>query len=132
VSRVGAVDAPQDTEVIDALRHIWKEITHRQAAFSILLKLPWRFKEIALLCKSDPRKLKGWGFSVISIQHRLGIESVDMRRSSFHEKKDDSLRPGRKVGTRNTLRCEKRLERDLTEAEGGSSEKFTTLEERAQ
>ena len=89
--RVRTVNGTQNAKVVNVLCDVGKQLAYRQAALTVLMKLPGRLQQVALLAERDSRKIKRQRFAVVPIQQRLGVERVDMGRSSLHEQKDHTL-----------------------------------------
>ncbi len=89
--RIGAMNGTQHAQIVDMLRHLRKQLTHRQTAFAMAFKPPGRFQQIALFGERDPRQIKRQRFSAVAVQQRLGVEGVHMGRATLHEQKDNSL-----------------------------------------
>ena len=104
VSRVGAVHRMDHAQVIDAARDVRKEFAHRQAALAVLLELPRRLQQVARRIELHARLGKRQRLAVVTIEQRLRIERVHLRRPAGHEQKDDSLGPREKM---RRLRCER-------------------------
>lgn len=126
---MGAAD---DTEIVDALRHIREKVAHGQAAFAVLAELPRGLQQVALLREGHPGEVKGRFFSMVPVQKGLGIEGVDVRGATLHEEKNDSFGPCRVVGQRRCgpfFRSQKGMESQLSEAKGGGPEELAALKQ---
>ena len=77
-----------------------EQIAHIQARLTVFAKFPGRAQQLPGLAQISLRR----GLAVISIEPRLGVESVDLRRPARHEKKDRSPRAGPQVWL---SRCER-------------------------
>src|SRR5215475_3879476 len=86
---------PDNTKVVNTGTHVRKQVTHFDTALAIMLELPRRLHQASHLglIKSE-RSLEGQRFSIVQCQAWFGIEGIDMRRSSMHEEKNDTLGPG--------------------------------------
>src|SRR5229473_136572 len=86
--------------IVDGFAQLGKNIADFDAALSIFLETERRFHEIANLHRvsgsGDRVGARHW-LAVVLIEHRLWIESIDLRWAAIEEQKDDSFHFGRKV-----------------------------------
>ena len=74
-----ADDRAQDAHVVDVLRHVREQLTHWNAALSILSKLPGGFQQATGVPLGErERPLEGQRLAVIAGEQRLRIKCVDM------------------------------------------------------
>lgn len=91
------VHGPNDSDVVDGLSHVRKQLADFDATFTVLAKLKRRLeRRVRLAFRS--RQLERQLLAVILGQHRFRIEGIDMRRPTVHEQVDDAANLGRKVG----------------------------------
>ena len=87
-----AVHRPDDAEVVRVLGHFGKELADLQATLAVFGEFEGRGKggtaKSAIFGKPLHRRD---GFAVEFLKQRLGIEGVDLRGPSIHEKMNDSL-----------------------------------------
>src|ERR1041384_8089462 len=75
-----------------------EQSAHRNPALSVVLVFPKRFHQRTRFCIGKrQRPFDGERLSVIAVQTLFGIEAVDMRNASVHEKENDAFGFGRKV-----------------------------------
>ena len=91
VRRIGTVNRSQNAQVVYVLRDMWKQFTHRQTTLAMLMELPRRFQQSALLGKRHIGQGEWWLLAVVAIQQRFWIEGIHMRRPTFHKQEHNPL-----------------------------------------
>ena len=88
-------------KIIRVLSNVRKEVTDRESGLAIVLELPRAGENLA-----DAIELSGldvhelaWILSIVLVQHRLGVEGVDVRHPTVHVEKDDAFGPWLKMRT---------------------------------
>ena len=81
------------------LPHFGEEVADLHAALAAGPELPRRLQQVPGGGELHPRLLPGDGLPVVLLEHRLGVEGIDLARPAVHEQEDDAL----------GLRCEVRL-----------------------
>ena len=83
-------------DVVHAGRQVGEEVADPLAALAVLLELPLRPDDAALvLLAAAAEGLDGDGLAVEVVELRLVVEGVDVRRAAVHEEEDDALGLGR-------------------------------------
>jgi hypothetical protein len=113
VGNIG-VHRTDDGDIVDAGCDMREKVTDFNAAFSIFLE-----------GKGRPESGPGFAFgrqirlgerlAMKLVEHRLGIEGIDVRRAAIHEEMDDALRLGGKM---------RRLGRERMHRNAGASRRF--------
>ncbi len=89
--------AADDGQIVHALRDVWKQITDRDARLPVLLELPGRPKDVAVVVELRIRHLHWQRLAVLGPQARLGVKGVHLRRAAIHVEEDHGLGLGRMV-----------------------------------
>jgi hypothetical protein len=97
VRGIRAMQALDEAEVVDHLRHVGEELAHPSAALPVLTERPGAAQQVAGL-----GELHAWlglreRLAVVPLQERLVVEGVDLRRTAMHEEEDHALGAGRRV-----------------------------------
>jgi hypothetical protein len=58
---------------------------------AVLFEFPWRLEQLAGFSELNARLLEGIWLAVIALEQRLGIESVHVTGTTFHEEKHHPL-----------------------------------------
>src|SRR5262245_1589201 len=89
VRNVG-VHGPNQTDTVGAFADMRKQFAHLHAAFTVFLEGELRAQQRACLPLglNSPARQR---LAMILVEHRLGIETIDLRKSTVHEKEDDML-----------------------------------------
>ena len=130
-----------DANVVDALADIGEDLADLDAALAVLLEFERRAEGRAGLALG-PEILGRQFLARVRVEHRLGVEGVDLRRPTVHEQVDHPLRlrrqggrlrRQRRAGSRRGGRSGERTgfgqqpaERHRAEAHAGSAEHLTS------
>jgi hypothetical protein len=83
MSRYIGLHRMDHAKLIGMMGQLWKQLRHPKTALSMLLETPWTPHQPAARTRSR--------FSVIAIERWFVVERVDMRRTTAHAKKQNSL-----------------------------------------
>jgi hypothetical protein len=78
-------------EIVGAFGNQWENVTHLDAALTVLLKFEWRWEggaSLALGAKRNRERFPG-----VALQGRFRIECIHMRSASVQEKMHDTFGP---------------------------------------
>jgi hypothetical protein len=89
--------ALQKADVIHVPGNVGEKFTDMVTALAMPLEFPGRGQQVAGVGKSDARLVEGQRFAMITLQQRLVVEGVEMRRTALHEEKNDALGPRPKM-----------------------------------
>ncbi len=97
VTAVGAVHGLDEADVVDVLGDLGEQVADPGAALAVLLKAPGRLEQVEGFAGYDLGAREGQGLAMVTLQERLVIEGVHLRRSAVHEEEDDALGAGGEV-----------------------------------
>ena len=109
VGRSAGVHRLDEAKVVGVLREVRPEVTDPRPALPPLPKFPCsveNFPTAGLVLQLDVQvveALEGKRLAVVFLQHRLGVEGIDLGDPAVHEEKDDPLghggvvEPGKRV-----------------------------------
>lgn len=86
-----------DTDVVDALADVGKELADFDAALAVLFEFEGGLHERASFALVA-EVATGHGLTVVLGEHWLGVEAVDVGEATVHEEEDDVLGSGFEVG----------------------------------
>ena len=92
-------------DIVHTLSNMRKKFTYIRPALPILLKLPRGFKQVARRGELDTRLREGIGFTVITGEKGLGVEGIDVGRSTVQEEVNDAFGFGSVVRVTRCERC---------------------------
>ncbi len=95
---IRAVHAVEKAQVVDALTHMRKQLTHPGSRLAVLPKLPGAGQQVSRIRGHHAGFVERQRLAMIARQERLVVERVDLRRPTVHEQEDDPL------GTRREMR----------------------------
>ena len=96
VRQVG-VHRPDDTQLVDLLRDVRKQLAHVDARFAVFLELEGGPHQLPLGAAHGVDQLLGGFLTGVFLERRLGVERVDLGRTAIHEEMDDPFRLRREV-----------------------------------
>ena len=87
----------QHAQIVCLLGHMRKQFAHGKTTFPVPMKPPRGLQQIALLGKRHTRQIERKRLPMITIQQRLWIKRIDVRRASLHEEENDAFGTRKKV-----------------------------------
>ena len=99
VGRVGAITGVHHAEVINPRGQPWKQLADPQTTLTVLPESPRRPQQVLGRIELDPWLCEWKRLTVITIEQRLPVKGIDLRRSAGHQQEDDPFGPCRYQGT---------------------------------
>ena len=120
----------QESDVIDMLRGVWEEVADPLAALTVLLELPARLDDTALVLVSAASECLDRDRLIVAALHvRLVIESVDLTHSSRTEDLNHTFRLGSVMRLGEAFAVQHGRQREATKSARSGLEKLSSRRE---